>query len=125
MMEFLSAYTGLGSIVLSVVLGVVFVVHGWPKLRNPGGIASALGLPKVAGLLHGFVEFAGGIVLVLSPFIYLGQLFDWSAILLAVIMVGATYFKAVRWQIGFNGGNKMGWEFDVVILGGLLALLLG
>ncbi|MCC6404879.1 MAG: DoxX family protein [Candidatus Yanofskybacteria bacterium] len=125
MFDFLSAYNGWGSVILSVVLGVVFVVHGWPKFRNPSGIAGALGWPKFAGFLHGFVETVGGLVLILSPFVYLGQLFDWAAILLAVIMLGAMYFKAVKWKIGFSNGGKMGWEFDAVIFGGLVALLLG
>jgi len=46
------------------------------------------------------------------------------AIPLALIIVGATFFKMTQMKTGFFSQTTTGWEFDVLILAGLALLFL-
>lgn len=95
---------------LQAVVGIIFIVHGWPKIKNPSGIASALGVPKIFGTVQGLVEVLGGLALILNFYIV------WVAAAFSVIMLGAIYFKIFRWKTGFMAQNSTGWEFDLLLL---------
>lgn len=120
MLEFLDPYFGLGSWVLRGGLAAVFIYHGVPKLKSPSMVASLYGAPSFVGILHGLVEVAGGLALVLG--VYDRE----AALVLSVIMLGALYFHWFKWRTPFSKkGVGPGWEFELVLLGGLLTLLLG
>ncbi len=117
---FLWMYAGWGTVVLRLALGAVFIVHGLPKIARPSGIANAVwGGRRWAAILQGLVEAFGGLLLIA------GVLVPWAGLVLAIIMLGALYYKLLRWHVPFMASNGTGWEFDLVVLAGLLTLVLG
>ena len=103
---------------LRVVLGVVFLYHGYVKLFVSGGFPGTvdffrtIGIPAApwAALIVAVVEFLGGIFLVA------GFLTRWSSILLFVDMFVA--FFAVHQANGFSVARG-GYEFVLVLIAGL------
>jgi putative oxidoreductase len=50
-----------GLLVLRLVMGVAFVLHGWPKIQNPGGwMGAEAHVPAMLQALAALAEFAGG-----------------------------------------------------------------
>lgn len=117
MFEQLTQYSETGFWILQAVVGLIFIYHGWPKLKNPSQVASAYGAPAFVGLVHGLVEVLGGIMLIVN----------WhpktAAVVLGVIMLGAIYFKIFKWKIPFFSQNVTGWEFDLILLAANIAIL--
>ena len=69
--------TGLSSalLVLRIVVGVAFVLHGWPKIREPFGWMAPPALPAALQALAAVAEFFGGVGLVLgllTPLVAMG-----------------------------------------------------
>lgn len=114
----LLAYDDYGFLALRIALGVIFIVHAIPKLKNPAGIAGAIGAPVWFGTLVGLGEVGGSLLVLLGLFTQVG------ALILAVVMVGATYLKIVRWNMPFTAMDKVGWEFDLMLFASALLLLL-
>jgi putative oxidoreductase len=103
--------------VLRAVLGVVFIAHGVQKLFIFGvdGISGAfgsIGLPPILGPIVGAAELLGGVALLA------GFLTPVAAAGLALIMLGA--IVKVHGAEGFFAPK--GYEFNLTLLGGLLAL---
>jgi len=112
-------YAGWGTTMLEVVLGIIFVVHGWSKVRNPAPIGKLLGGGKNTGLVFGLVEVVSGVMIATG----LGTFA--SSIAIILIMLGAIYHKIFKWKIPFTTDSNTGWEFDLLILAGALTLLIG
>ncbi len=110
-------YANWGVLALRIALGVIFVVHGLPKLKNPAGIASGIGMPSWFGVVIGLFETLGGLAVLFGLFTQFG------ALAIAIVMVGAIYHKIVKWHVPFTAMDKMGWEFDLILLGAALLLL--
>lgn len=111
-----------GLAILRVVIGIIFVVHGYEKLFTMSvagvtGFFTQIGapLPGVTAPLVSVLEFAGGIALIL------GLLTPIVAALLAANMLGALFL--VHLPNGFSAMNG-GYEFVLTLLGALLALAL-
>lgn len=112
----------LGLAVLRVVVGVVFLVHGYQKLFQTGipgvtGFFTQIGapLPQLAAPLISVLEFGGGLALIL------GLLTPVVAVLLAADMLGAMLL--VHLPNGFNAADG-GYEYVLILLGASLALAL-
>lgn len=115
----------LGLAILRVVIGVIFVAHGAPKLFGGGeaalaGFLSSLGFPAPAlfAWVVTVLEFFGGIALVL------GFLVTPVSLLFGVEM--ATGIVFVHAKNGFyvvGTGGPPGIEFNLLLIAGLLALV--
>lgn len=110
MLSGLLQYNDVGLLLLRVAIAAIFLYHGLPKLKGKMGTAF---------LVLGVVESLAAIGLLLGIYIQL------SALLLAIVMVGAIYMKVTKWQTPFSAMDKMGWEFDLILIAGNVAILLG
>lgn len=126
---------GTGLAILRVVLGIVFVYHGAGKLfsdmAQTAGFFASLGIPAPAATawLVALVEFLGGLALILGFFARP------AAALLVPVMAGA--ILTVHAAQGFANTNIVGmsetgpvfgmpgWEFNLVLIAGLLAVAFG
>ena len=110
-----------GITVLRVVVGVVFLAHGWQKLFALGfhGVAGFFGgagipLPFVSAVIVTLVEFAGGIALML------GLLTRWAAALNGFDMIVAILVVHLK-----NGFMKPGgYEHPLTLLAACVALVM-
>ena len=108
----------LALLLLRVVLGIVMLVHGVPKLLHFGGIAqgfAGMGIPAptLAALFAALAEAGGGVLMLL------GVATDVAGLLFAIDMLGAIIF--VHAAKGFSAGNG-GYEFPLVLLTMALAI---
>ena len=105
-------------LILRLFVGVVFAAYGWLKLADLQGFAGFLEqaagvpFPGVMAPAVAAVEFFGGLALVLGASTRL------AALLLTGVMVVAMI--TVTLGKGFAGG----YDLNLALLGGLLALLL-
>ncbi|MFE0344812.1 DoxX family protein [Priestia megaterium] len=100
----------LGALILRVVLGLSFFIHGFVKfqggIENQVGWFESIGLPGFMAYGTALIELIGGILLVIG----LGTRFV-SAIFV-LLMVGATI--TVKLAVGFLGNGQMaGYELDL------------
>jgi putative oxidoreductase len=118
----------IGFLIGRVVLGVVFIAHGWQKLSEKGMEATAQGFeglgiptPTLAAYFTVAAELVGGVMLIV------GALLPLAGLALAVVMLGALFFvhldggffsrdggyeyvltlAAVSIAIGFSGGGAL------------------
>ena len=112
----------LGLAVLRVVVGLVFLVHGYQKLfvMGMGGVTEffmqiGAPLPGLSAPLVSLLEFAGGIALIL------GVLTPVVALLFAADMLGATFLVHLPNGFSVSAG---GYEFVLTLLAASLALAL-
>lgn len=108
----------IGLFILRLVVGIIFLYHATPKLKNSRGMAAAMAMPGGMIFLLGVMEalFALGIIF--------GVLTQLAALLLGLIMVGAIFMKIGKWGVPFAAHDKTGWEFDLIILAATVAVLL-
>lgn len=110
-----------GLTILRIVVGIVFLVHGYQKLFHMGfhGVAgffahAGIPLPMVSAVVVTLVEFVGGILLIAGIGVRI------AAALLAVDM--AVAILPVHLKHGFY--NPMGFEFPLTLLAATLCLAL-
>lgn len=103
----------LGLTLLRVILGVIFLIHGFAKFQggiaNTVGFFESLGLPGFTAYIVALIEVLGGIAIVLG----LGTRV--VAGLLALIL--AVAILKVKLAVGFLGNGQMaGYELDLALL---------
>lgn len=111
------------TIPLRLGVGIIFAAHGWQKFSNGlGGVAQFFGsvgipLPEISAFIVAFVELVGGIGVIVGFFT------RYWAILLSIVMIVAIFtVKLPGGLLGMEG--RPGYELDLALLVGCLALLL-
>ena len=106
-------------LVARVVVGLIFIAHGAQKLFGAFGGPGPAGTVQYLGSLGYLVmvdEFFGGIGLLV------GLLSRFSAFWLIVDMIGA--IVKVHGRNGFFLGPKLGFEYNLALIGLLLVVLI-
>ncbi len=103
-------------LLLRLALGVILVVHGWPKLRNLGQNAknfSGMGFRPgwLFGTIAAILEFFGGIGLAL------GLMTTLIALFVSLEFLVILFWRWVK-RMPFVGG----WEFDLLIFAAAISL---
>jgi putative oxidoreductase len=105
-----------GPFPIRVLMGIIFIVHGIPKLVNISMtqhfFSHALGFPPEMAVIIALLEVIGGFALLF------GILTRISAILFIIEMIGATL--TAKLSKGFVGG----YEFDLLLVAVSISLLL-
>lgn len=103
-------------LLLRIVLGAIFIVHGPPKLKKAHQLGPAIGMSPGLMWTVGLLETLAAISMLLGVFTQIG------ALVIVVLMVGALYYKVLKWKMPFTAMDKTGWEFDLLIIGSALVL---
>ena len=101
---------------LRIALGAIFIVHGMPKLKNSATMAAGMGMTASMVWAVGLAETVGGISVLVGLLAHIG------ALAIAVVMGGALHYKINKWNVPFSAMDKMGWEFDLILLAAALAI---
>jgi putative oxidoreductase len=107
-------------LVLRLVLAVIMIYHGWPKLTNLGGTIEGftgmgVPLPALSAIFATVAEVGGGLLLLI------GVLTDVAGLLFVIDMLGAIVL--VHAKNGFPV-EKGGVEFPLALLAMALAIAL-
>ena len=102
----------LAAFLMRVALGVMFIAHGWLKLKvftlaGTAAFFDSVGLPGFMAYPVTFAEIIGGLFLVLGLWVRP------TALLLVPVLLGASW---VHWGNGwlFSAANG-GWEYPVFL----------
>ena len=125
-MRVLDRLRPLALLTLRLVLGIILLAHGYPKvfggLHQHMAMVGNLGLPSWLGLFSTGTEFIGGILLIVGLFTrYVGMAFTFE-------MLVAIY--KVHWANGFFlnmscvAGRGHGIEYAIALLGMALYLVI-
>lgn len=120
MRRLLPINTDLALLILRVVLGIIMIYHGWPKLTNLGGTIegmSGMGIPApaLAAVFAMVAEFFGGLLMLAGVFT------DIAGLMFAIDMLGAIVF--VHAKNGFNV-SEGGVEWPLGLMAMALAIAL-
>jgi putative oxidoreductase len=123
-----------GALPIRIALGVIFIAHGGQKVfglwGGPGLPATMrqfhqfLGIPAWLALVVAFVEFFGGIALIVGVFTRLAALGLTVDMVVAVFMVHLRNGFFMNWTPAQHPNLGHGIEYNVVLIGGGLALLI-
>jgi putative oxidoreductase len=108
----------IGLLILRLVLGIIMIVHGYPKLVGFSGVVgffagAGVPLPALAAAFATVVEVLGGVLIIL------GVAADIAGLLFAIDMLGAILFVHIK--NGFSSQNG-GVEFPLALLAMALAI---
>src|SRR3989475_12424675 len=101
-----TAYPDVAALIGRVALGALFLVHGWPKIkdvRKPIGFVKGTGWPGGAGfaLLFTLLEFFGSLALII------GFLTQVVAVLFVLDMTATTVFSKTKLKKKFVLGYEL------------------
>jgi len=103
-----------GLLLVRLVVGVAFILHGWPKIKQPfswmEGMGASVTPPGFLQAVGAFIEVGGGLLLIL------GLLTPLAALALALQMIAA--LSLVHWPAGdpFVAPGKSNYELPLVYL---------
>jgi len=118
----MSGFGSVAQFLARLILGIIFIAHGWQKLVTQGMDATKVAFgpagmdvpyPDLAAYYATWVELVGGILLIL------GLLLPIVTTLLIADMIGAIVF--VHWDAGFWNADG-GYEWPLALIAGLLAV---
>ena len=124
-----SPYSDWGLFILRLAIGIIFLVHGWPKL-NPnsqmkgpagfGGFLKQMGvpLPIFFGWVVALLETVGAVLLILGLGTRILSVMFFIDMLVAIFVAKRRVMK-----VGFTAQQATGWEFDFILGATALALL--
>ena len=120
MRRILPINTDAALLILRVVLGIIMVYHGWPKLTNLGGTIQGftgmgIPLPALSAVLATVAEFGGGLLLLL------GVLTDIAGLLFALEMLAAIILVHAKNGFAVSEG---GVEWPLALMAMALAIAL-
>lgn len=103
------------ALILRIIIGILFLAHGFPKIRSPERAATHLlklkiPFPKLSAIIIGIIEFLGGLALITG--------FETRIVstLLAVIMLVGAVKRKIRLK-------EAVW-FELVMVAMLIALII-
>jgi putative oxidoreductase len=106
----LARFTGLGLLLMRLMVGLVFVTSGYSHLKDPTARAKSIGMSKPFTIFLGIAEVAGGLG------VAFGVLTQLAAFGLILIMFGAIQKKIFAWHTGFWGEKVYGWHYDLIFV---------
>ena len=120
MRRILPINTDAALLILRVVLGIIMVYNGWPKLTNLGGTIQGftgmgIPLPALSAVLATVAEFGGGLLLLL------GVLTDIAGLLFALEMLAAIILVHAKNGFAVSEG---GVEWPLALMAMALAIAL-
>jgi putative oxidoreductase len=131
----LAAYSDLASLVIRVLVGVLMIIHGYPKgfvkeaRQQMIPMMQSVGVPRAGFEVAAILEFFGGL------FLLLGLLTRLIAIFFVIYMIATTTLYltklayapipmgAFEQQYKQTKGYLKGWELDTVIIASSVALM--
>ena len=117
--EFVTGRCAVGLLLLRLVTGLAFILHGWPKMQNmTGWMGPEAPVPGVAQAAAALSEFGGGIALML------GLLTPLAAVFLAGTMTVAMFMAHISQGHPFVAKEGPSYELAAVYLTIVLTLLL-
>ncbi|MFN2399695.1 MAG: DoxX family protein, partial [Gemmatimonadaceae bacterium] len=120
---------------IRLVLGISFIVHGWPKLFSSQGHEMFVGMltgigvpaPGITAWLVGLVEVVGGVALIIGAFVTLFSILLILDMLVAMftVHIGNGYNWLNITGMGPDGPTlgMPGWELSLIYIAPLLTLL--
>jgi putative oxidoreductase len=108
----------LGLLIVRVVLGIIMIYHGWPKLTDIGGTIQGMAgmgvpVPAVAAIFATLAEFVGGLLMLVGAFT------DIAGLMFALDMLGAITF--VHAKNGFSVAEG-GMEWPLLLAAAALGI---
>lgn len=109
-----------GLLVLRVVLAIIMLYHGWPKVTDLGGTIEGftgmgVPVPALSAIFATVAEVGGGLLLLI------GALTDVAGLLVAIDMLGAITFVHAKNGFAVQDG---GFEWPLMLLASGLAVAL-
>jgi putative oxidoreductase len=101
-------------LIFRVVLGAAFIYHGWSKVSDMNGammMFSSMGVGTVVAYIASYVEFLGGVA------ILLGIMTRLAGFLLTIFMAVAIYM--VHLDKGYSMMNG-GYEYQLLLIAGVI-----
>ena len=104
---------------LRIILGILYTVHGYPKLKSPERTATyflklRIPLPKLSAIVVAIIEFFGGLALII------GFSTRIVAALLMIEMIITSYLKKTKMKKSFAEG----YGYDLVLAAALMVLVI-
>jgi putative oxidoreductase len=123
-------------VLLRVVAGATFIAHGHGKVFERGALAAARGwaergipLAEIAGPAVPFIEFVGGICLILGLGTRIWAFLQAWVMLFAIVFVhgkqGFVMHGVLREVNGNPAAGNAGWEWQALLLAACLTLAIG
>jgi putative oxidoreductase len=115
----------LTSLILRLVLGIIMVSHGIPKIQKREVLGKKwndhYGIPNVTVVLTGILQIVGGVALIVGLFTSL------TALILMLDMVAALLicvFNSHHREPFNSVSPEKGWDINLLLVGSLIAVIL-